>query len=38
MEHDTRKRGGQTMALNIGSVPERKLKIDCGGGTGNKGP
>ena len=42
MEHDTRKPGGQTMALNIGRVPKRKLNIDCGWGqfycTGNKGP
>ena len=42
MEHDTRKPGGQTMALNTGRVPKRKLNIDCRGEqfycTGNKGP
>ena len=34
MEHDTRKPGGQTMALNTGRFPKRKLNIDCEGGGG----
>ena len=41
MEHDSRKSGGQTMALNTGRVPKQKLNIDFGGGqfycTGKKG-